>query len=73
MIDSTLYIRSHTATINALYDARQVQFKYVNSTNLDYGLVRCFPKSHVGPTSNLVKRGNCDVGGREIHRNYNRG
>ncbi|MGH8504049.1 MAG: hypothetical protein ACREVE_16635 [Gammaproteobacteria bacterium] len=37
VIDSTLYIREHTATIQALYDQDQVQFKYVDSSNLDYG------------------------------------
>jgi hypothetical protein len=36
VINSTLYIREHTATINAIYDTEQVQFKYVDSTNLDY-------------------------------------
>jgi hypothetical protein len=36
VINSTLYIREHTATINAIYDIEQVQLKYVDSTNLDY-------------------------------------
>lgn len=35
-INSTLYIREHTATIDAIYDPEQVEFKYVDSSNLDY-------------------------------------
>lgn len=36
VIESTLYIREHSATLGALYDQSQVELKYVSSTNLDY-------------------------------------
>lgn len=35
-IDSTLRLRDHVAVIRVTYDARQVRFAYVDSTNLDY-------------------------------------
>jgi hypothetical protein len=35
-IDSTLNLREHVARIRVTYDARQVRFAYVDSSNLDY-------------------------------------
>ena len=35
-IDGTLHLREHTANIHIAYDARQVQIRYVGSTNLKY-------------------------------------
>ena len=36
VIESTLHLRDHVARIKVTYDARQVQFAYVDSTNLDF-------------------------------------
>ncbi|MCB1624695.1 MAG: hypothetical protein KDI32_08915 [Pseudomonadales bacterium] len=37
-IEATLIIRKHTVRIHIDYDTSHVAFKYVDSTNLDYGL-----------------------------------
>ena len=36
VIESTLHLRDHVARIKVTYDTQQVQFAYVDSTNLDY-------------------------------------
>lgn len=35
-VDSTLTLREHVAKIRVTFDAREVKFAYVDSTNLDY-------------------------------------
>ena len=45
-IDSTLHLREHVARIRVSYDAQQVRFAYVDSSNLDYKLKRGKPYIH---------------------------
>jgi hypothetical protein len=39
-IEATLLVRKHTVKIAVAYDTSTVQIKYLDSTNLDYGLAK---------------------------------
>lgn len=45
-IDSTLNLRTHVARIRISYDAKQVRFAYVDSSDLDYKLKNGKPYIH---------------------------
>ncbi|MGH8080650.1 MAG: hypothetical protein ACREP7_08750 [Lysobacter sp.] len=45
-IDSTLNLRAHVARIRVTYDAKQVRFAYVDSSNLEYKLKGGKPYIH---------------------------
>lgn len=56
-LDSTLNLREHVARIRISYDATQVRFAYVDSSNLDYRLKRGTAQIHgnyLGWINNLV-------------------
>ena len=45
-IDSTLNLREHVARIRVTYDAGQVRFAYVDSSNLDFAMKKGKPHIH---------------------------
>ena len=56
-MDGTLHLREHTANIHISYDAKQVQIRYLNSSNLKYEESkgqRLIHSNYLGWIQNLV-------------------